>query len=72
MSGGSYDKSLADVEIYPTCTHNVIRRKRKSPDLYVCGSCAKLFTVQVRHEPSIAQEPMFDRRPPWGLRSRQA
>ena len=60
------------------CPHNVIRRKRKSDDhdeqFYVCGSCATLFEVKehIVDPPSPHKEPMFDNRPPWGFRSRQA
>ncbi len=62
------------------CVHNVIRRKRPETEgeqsvlnLYVCGTCAALFEVKEYVEPeSPREEPMFDRRPPWGTRSRQA
>jgi hypothetical protein len=60
------------------CPHNVIRRKRKSDEhdeqFYVCGSCAKLFEVKeiTVDPPTPHNEPMFDRRPPWGFRERQA
>jgi hypothetical protein len=58
------------------CPHNVIRRAdgRWCENVYICGSCAKLFNVADHREPppSSKDEPMFDRRPPWGLRDRQA
>ena len=67
------------------CPHNVIRKKRYTQEdchnvanVYVCGSCAKLFDVSENHDAENAEyrrthpEPMFDRRPPWGLRNMQA
>jgi hypothetical protein len=60
------------------CVHNVIRRKRPEDgqytfEPYVCGSCGTIFEVKVHVEPEPPQPtPMFDRRPPWGLRDRQA
>ena len=60
------------------CVHNVIRRKRPEDgeymfDPYVCGSCGTIFEVKVHVEPEPEkEEPMFDNRPPWGLRDRQA
>jgi len=61
------------------CPHNVIRKKRTEDphqyhcQMYVCGSCATLFEVKIYEEPKPApREQMFDRRPPWGMRSRQA
>jgi hypothetical protein len=58
------------------CPHMVIRRakERFCENVYVCGSCAMLFDVKDHRElPEPGpKEPMFDRRPPWGLRNRQA
>jgi hypothetical protein len=39
---------------------------------YICGNCAQIFEVKKHEEPEPSREPMFDRRPPWGLRDRQA
>jgi hypothetical protein len=69
------------------CPHNVIRKKRTADpheyetEKYVCGSCAQLFDVhrydppgqsKPQSKPQGRPEPMFDRRPPWGERNRQA
>ena len=63
------------------CAHNVIRRKHSSDahafsaeNVYVCGSCAKLFEVEEYVDKTAPRDstPMFDGRPPWGMRSRQA
>lgn len=61
------------------CEHNALRKKRTEDphqypeQMYVCGSCAKLFVVKEYEEPKPPPlEPMFDGRPPWGMRSRQA
>lgn len=61
------------------CQHRVIRKKRSDDlheyafDAYVCGSCAQIFEVKPHEEtPEPPKGPMFDRRPPWGLRNRQA
>ena len=60
------------------CVHNVIRRKHPEEgeetfDPYVCGSCGAVFEVKEHVELAVEKEkPMFDNRPPWGLRSRQA
>ena len=73
MSGSINDRPFPDA--VTTCPHNVIRIKRgnHAPTLYVCGSCASLFTVHEHREPEPGpREPMFDRRPPWGFRDRQA
>jgi hypothetical protein len=59
----------------PDCPHNALRKKRGNYtfDCYVCGNCAALFEVELHVEPPPGpKEPMFDRRPPWGFRSRQA
>ena len=58
------------------CPHNVIRKSkdRHAENIYICGSCSALFAVKektVDPEPK-EKPPMFDRRPPWGMRSRQA
>lgn len=72
MSGTGNERLFSDEESTRQCAHNVVRRKRDDPEFYVCGSCAKLFTVREQHEAPKVQEPMFDRRPPWGCRNRQA
>ena len=63
------------------CPHRVLRIKRTedahefAQTMYVCGSCATLFEVKKFEYPNPEPKPkgpMFDRRPPWGMRSRQA
>lgn len=58
------------------CEHNVIRRSKERYEFnaYVCGSCGEIFNVKkhVEPDPPRKDEPMFDRRPPWGFRARQA
>ena len=61
------------------CAHYVIRKsKERHPEnVYVCGNCSKLFVVADKQEPEPQSaydknQPMIDRRPPWGLRNRQA
>lgn len=58
-----------------TCPHNVLRRLRSDPPfaetVYVCGSCANLYTTLRYVEPKPEKpEPMS--KTPWGLRDRQA
>jgi hypothetical protein len=61
------------------CPHNVVRKKREQErsthgELYVCGQCGMLFEIAEfkEPEPNRHNEPMFDHRPPWGSRARQA
>ena len=56
------------------CPHNVIRRSKDRYPFaaYVCGSCAQIFEAKPYTPPEPIKEPMFDRRPPWGFRDRQA
>lgn len=65
---------LEESEALETCQHNALRKKRGAYtfDCYVCGSCAALFEVKPHVEQKPIKEPMFDGRPPWGLRDRQA
>jgi hypothetical protein len=73
MSGCLDERMFSHDQVSPKCPHNVVRRKRgEEPCLYVCGSCAALFTVEEYRKPVERREQMFDRRPPWGLRNRQA
>jgi hypothetical protein len=62
------------IEQDKNCKHHAIRKvkERNAENLYVCGNCSRLFEVKL-HEPiAPSKGPMFDRRPPWGLRDRQA
>lgn len=57
------------------CPHNALRRAKNGPYTfcaYVCGNCSQMFEVKPHIEPEPIKEPMFDGRPPWGFRSRQA
>jgi hypothetical protein len=58
------------------CPHNALRKskERYAENMYVCGNCSALFEVKEHKEPEPPKEkpPMFDRRPPWGTRPRQA
>ena len=59
------------------CPHNALRKVKDQSGLtftgYICGNCATMFEVEQHQKPeSPAPGPMFDRRPPWGLRDRQA
>lgn len=61
------------------CPHRVLRKKSTAEgekyafEAYVCGQCGQLFEVSEHKEPAPSKaEPMFDRRPPWGSRVRQA
>jgi len=57
------------------CPHNALRRMKDNGytfTAYICGNCAQIFEVKKHEEPEPSREPMFDRRPPWGLRDRQA
>ncbi len=59
----------------PKCPHNALR-KMKTEGLtfngYICGNCATVFEATEHKELEPPEEPMFDNRPPWGLRDRQA
>ena len=76
MSGNANDRPFGDQKT--DCQHYVVRKIRRGDpytfNAYVCGNCAKVFEVNEHRElePPREREPMFDRRPPWGLRDRQA
>lgn len=58
------------------CPHNALRKCKEQGYTflsYICGSCSVVFEAKVHEDPpSNPREPMFDSRPPWGSRSRQA
>jgi hypothetical protein len=58
------------------CDHKALRKLRQDGFTfcaYVCGNCAMVFEVKEHKEPEPCKdEPMFDGRPPWGMRNRQA
>lgn len=75
MSGPTHQQEMQ--ERWEKCSHNALRKFKKQEypfAAYVCGNCSTIFQVDRYEEPKtyIRIEPMFDRRPPWGTRLRQA
>ena len=57
------------------CPHNALRKVKIGNytfTAYICGNCSQMFEVNKHEELEPIKEPMFDTRPPWGLRDRQA
>jgi hypothetical protein len=72
--GPGPEPKLFDEQRQNACPHTVIRKPKRGDGIhYVCGNCAAEFEARLIPPPiNRKDEPMFDRRPPWGFRSRQA